>query len=70
MGEKSLWMDVVKARYGEFKPSRLSLDNGINFAKSLGWWKSICSIGACPFSHDWFASCLSKHIGNGDATRF
>lgn len=67
-GEESLWVRIVKSRYGVIDASSTMVDPVGNRASS--WWKTICQCGGSINSEDWFKECLHRRLGRGDRTLF
>lgn len=63
-GEDSLWVNMLKARYGNLNTFILSGYNINGSLSNSSWWKKLCSLGKRHHVEVFSSSCRF-YIGNG-----
>lgn len=71
MGDNSLPIKVLKAKYSSRIVGKTEL-NAVNLSYySSLWWKDICRVGlGLDFTFDWFVDGMVRKIGNEVSIRF
>lgn len=71
MEKDSLWVMVLKTRYGDQVTSSPTLGEAVSNRFSSIWWKDLCYIGSCGFGvGDWLVDGIRKKIGYGNTVLF
>lgn len=66
----TLWMQVLRARYGLLEDWVEGFDEGTSFRNCSSWWRNITTLDRFNSSLDWFQEGIKRILGRGDGTRF
>jgi hypothetical protein len=68
--ERSLWKEVLVAKYGDHIQRMVDWSGVSRPYFSSPWWNDICDIENCVVSKNWLGESISRKVGNGARTRF
>ncbi|KAK2453098.1 hypothetical protein QL285_000827 [Trifolium repens] len=68
--ERSLWNDVLVAKYGSLILNNVRWPTGVFPYYSSLWWKDIGALEVCVENRNWLEEVFVRKIGNGNSTRF
>lgn len=68
MGNSSLWVSVLRSKFGNFVETVEKCRKGRRRGKDWSsWWRDVVMVVACK---DWFWGELKKSVGIGKGTKF
>jgi hypothetical protein len=68
--DRSLWKDVLVAKYGDHILHNVTWSNFARPYFSSCWWKDINDLEVCVDSRVWLDEVIERKLGNGTNTRF